>query len=252
MRAYENMASLYDRLMKDAPYEQWALFTKQVFQKLNKEVNTIADLGCGTGEVTIRLANEGYQMLGVDYSSDMLTWAEQKSSQNKLPIQWMHQDVRELTGIGKLDAVISYCDVINYIVLEEDIKEVLSRVYQTLKDDGVFIFDIHAMDYVENLLVGHSFTDVSDEVAYIWDCFAGDEDGEMFHELTFFTKTGENQYARFDETHHQRTYPTSFYKKLLEEIGFENIILCSDFDLKNQNTDQQTERIFIIAEKGRT
>src|SRR5699024_9207715 len=199
--AYGQIGHVYDPLMKDAPYDKWLTFTQEMIKASGKNIRTIADLGCGTGELTTRLAKEGYQLLGVDYSIDMLTYADQKSRHEHLDIQWIHQDLRELEGLENLDAVVSYCDVVNYITSETDLKNVFTRIAQSLKDGGLFMFDIHSLHYVINDLVNNSFTEVTDDMAYIWDCIAGDQPGEMYHELTFFISEDE-KYDRIDEFHH--------------------------------------------------
>lgn len=246
--AYQQMAYVYDKLMRDAPYEAWTHFTLDAIEKSGKQVKEIADLGCGTGEITTKLAERGYVMTGVDYSSDMLAYAEHKASERNVSIQWLHQDLKELIGLADLDAAISYCDVMNYITEEEDLKQVFRRVADSLKAGGLFIFDVHAIKHVENNYVNQTFADVTDDASYIWFCSEGEKPGEMFHELTFFTLDGD-RYARFDEYHHQRTYSINFYKKLLEEAGFENVNIYTDFSLKEQNINEQSERIFFIAEK---
>lgn len=246
--AYQQMAIVYDQLMKTAPYDKWLHFTKQIFKKYEKNIQTIVDLGCGTGEITIKLANEGYQLFGIDYSLDMLTHAEQKSYMNRLPIQWLHQDLRELTGFTNLDAAVSYCDVMNYITSENDLKNVFSRVANSLKESGLFIFDVHSIDYVQSSLINHTFTEVTDEISYIWDCIAGKSLGEMHHALTFF-KLEDDKYIRIDEKHYQRTFPISFYKKLLMKSGFTKPDIYTDFSLEKDILKENTERIFFVAQK---
>ena len=56
------------------------------FNLLIKQVETygiegkkLLDLACGTGELSIRLAEEGYDVTGVDLSSDMLAVAREKA-----------------------------------------------------------------------------------------------------------------------------------------------------------------------------
>ncbi|MUK87064.1 methyltransferase domain-containing protein [Ornithinibacillus sp. L9] len=247
--SYQKMAALYDQLMEDAPYDSWQVFTEKVFDNFGVNVSTIVDLGCGTGEITTRLAKRGYQMIGVDFSVDMLTIAEQKASKQNLAVQWLHQDLREIEGLEQFDAAISYCDVINYITEENDLEKVFQNVFQSLKDGGIFIFDIHSLHHIEQHLINHTFADVTDESSYIWYCSEGDHPGEMYHDLTFFALDHDNKYSRFDETHHQRSYPIPVYEELLEKSGFININFYGDFTLENKDLHEATERIFITAEK---
>ncbi|HLR40454.1 MAG TPA: class I SAM-dependent methyltransferase [Virgibacillus sp.] len=246
--AYKQMAYVYDQLMKEAPYDQWLDFTKEAFQQSGNQIKKVADLGCGTGEITTLLAKEGYDMIGIDYSSDMLTYAEQKASAKKLSVQWLHQDLRDLDGLANLDAAISFCDVINYITSEEELAAVFKRVADSLKPGGLFLFDIHSLYHVEQNLTNETFADVTDDISYVWFCSEGEESGEMYHDLTFFTLEG-TTYLRFDECHHQRTYIIEVYEQLLREAGFKNPDVYYDFSLKKQNNKEKAERVFFVAER---
>src|SRR5690625_3182363 len=168
--AYTHMAYYYDDLMKHAPYDQWAKFTQSIFNRYKKSVHTITDLGCGTGEITLRLSELGYDMIGIDYSAHMLAIADQKSRSDRQSIQWMKQDLRQLEGLYEQDVMISYCDVINYIPDIEDLKVVFNNVHQGLAKDGLFIFDVHAFNYANEYLMNNTFADVTDDFTYIWFC----------------------------------------------------------------------------------
>ncbi|ASN05169.1 class I SAM-dependent DNA methyltransferase [Virgibacillus necropolis] len=247
--AYEQMAKLYDKLMDEAPYDQWAEMTKEIVKQSSIPVKHIVDLGCGTGQITARLARNGYQMIGIDYSIDMLSYAEQRASEQNLSIQWINQDIRETDGISQVDAVVSYCDVINYITTEEELTLVFANVANMLKDDGMFIFDVHSLHHVEHELVNQTFSTVEDDVSSIWFCTPGEETGEMFHDLTFFVSNAKDSYSRFDEYHHQKTFSIEVYRKLLEQNGFQIRNIYGDFSLKKESLHEKTQRIFFITEK---
>ncbi|MCM3738675.1 class I SAM-dependent methyltransferase [Oceanobacillus luteolus] len=246
--AYGQMAMVYDHLMAHAPYEKWVEFTEEMFKEHEKSIHHIADLGCGTGEITTLLAKKGYQIVGVDYSEEMLTLAESKAMENNVSVTWLHQDIRSLDGLENLDAAVSYCDVMNYITEPEDIKATFHNVYQSLKQDGLFLFDVHHLDYILDHYINQTFAEVTDEASYIWFCSPGEELGEMYHDLTFFYLMNE-KYERFDEQHHQQTYSINFYKEILEDVGFKNVKVYADFNTKQSNIDDNTARIFFSAVK---
>src|SRR5699024_5719071 len=108
--SYEQLAILYDKLMAHAPYDEWVRFSEDIFKRYSASVNQIADLGCGTGEITIRLAKRGYEMTGIDISQEMLTVAAHKAASEKAEIEWLLQDVRKLEGLYEYDVAISFCD----------------------------------------------------------------------------------------------------------------------------------------------
>ncbi|MDC3415586.1 class I SAM-dependent DNA methyltransferase [Aquibacillus salsiterrae] len=245
--SYQKMAYVYDALMEDAPYNLWEQMTLAIFNQYGENIQTVADLGCGTGEITRRLANHNYKMYGVDMSLDMLSYAEHANETQTNSVMWIRQDIRQLDGFEELDAIISYCDVMNYIVKLSDIQSVFKRVKTSLKIGGLFIFDVHSLNHVEQNLKGQTFAEVYDDLSYIWFCESGENDGEVFHDLTFFVLEG-NQYERFDETHHQRTYSVNTYKELLEQTGFSLKAIFGDFDISNQLDEQKNQRIFFVCQ----
>ncbi|OZU89908.1 SAM-dependent methyltransferase [Virgibacillus indicus] len=246
--AYQQMAYLYDKLMEEAPYDQWLNFTLEAFRNHGKNINTVADLGCGTGVITSRLANEGYRLTGVDYSADMLTYAEHTANEQNVSVQWLKQDLRELQGLENFDAAVSYCDVINYITAEAELEGAFNNIANILKAGGLFLFDVHSLFHVQHNFINQTFADVMEDTSYIWFCMEGDHLGEMYHDLTFFSLDGD-KYSRFDEFHHQRTYPITFYIELLKKAGFENIKVYADFSTKEETIQEEAERIFFRATK---
>lgn len=246
--SYNRFAEVYDQLMSHAPYDKWVALTEYLIKHSEGPIERIVDLGCGTGNIAIPLAKAGYQMSGVDLSSDMLTLAAAQSDNEKLKINWIQQDIRQLTGFQNIDLFISYCDVINYITSKEDVFTVFQRVFDSLNETGQFIFDVHSMGYVKNHLLNQTFADVEEDIAYIWDCEPGDAMGEMYHHLTFFAEA-DNLYERFDEMHHQQVYDVAIYEQLLKEVGFTKIEFFGDFDPENQLLEKDHERIFIVAKK---
>ena len=78
MEQYTNFAKVYDLFMDNVPYDKWVEQIKDILYKENIKDGLICDLGCGTGAITERLANLGYDMIGIDNSYDMLDVAMEK------------------------------------------------------------------------------------------------------------------------------------------------------------------------------
>ncbi len=75
MEAYTSFARVYDLFMDNVPYDEWCGQLLQIFREHGIEGGIVADLGCGTGNLTERLAAKGYDMIGIDNSGDMLELA---------------------------------------------------------------------------------------------------------------------------------------------------------------------------------
>ena len=68
MSAYLDLARWYDDLTRDVPYPQFADYYEAQFCARNKTVKTLLDFACGTGTLTCRMAERGYETIAVDAS----------------------------------------------------------------------------------------------------------------------------------------------------------------------------------------
>ncbi|MES9736804.1 class I SAM-dependent DNA methyltransferase [Peribacillus frigoritolerans] len=245
---YERFAYVYDELMKDAPYEKWLMILTAKLEQYGVGGRKVLDLACGTGEMTVELAQHGFEVTGVDLSDEMLLVANEKAVKLGLSIPLFQQNMAELEGLGQFDCVTIFCDSLNYLRDEEDIVKTFSRVHEHLKDGGLFMFDIHSLYKMEEIFSDHTFAVNGEEVSYIWDCFPGEEPYSVEHDLSFFVRDDESGlYDRFDELHYQRTYPVEQYKKWLEQAGFTVSEILAD--LEEAPLVTETERILFVASK---
>lgn len=245
---YESFAYMYDELMKDVPYEQWIYFINQQYKKYGLSGKEFLDLACGTGELSIRLMEEGYSVTGVDISADMLAVAREKADRKKLPLFLLEQDMSDLEEIGEFDLIGVFCDSLNYLQKEQDIIKTFEKVYQHLKPGGLFLFDVHSLYKMNHLFINQTYAYNGEEISYIWQCFQGGTPNSVEHELTFFyLDESTNQYSRYDELHIQSTYPIPQYRKWLEAHGFEVLSITADF--QDKEPDDKSERIFFTTTK---
>jgi len=243
--SYQNFAYFYDNLMKDAPYEDWVDFVKEIAEKYSLSGRNILDVGCGTGELATRLCREGFEVTGVDLSEEMLEVAMAKASEADVQIPYFHQDMRELSGLGQYDLVLIFCDSLNYLDGGEDIKKTFAAVSGHLKEEGLFLFDVHSLHKMETLFNDQAYADNGDDVSFIWNAWKGEKPYSVQHELTFFMYDEQSDaYVRFDEDHEQRTYPVEDYLKWLDESGFDCLEVIGDFRESPLDT---AERIFFVC-----
>ncbi|EIJ78949.1 MCP methyltransferase, CheR-type [Bacillus methanolicus PB1] len=247
--SYGRFAYLYDKLMKDAPYDKWVEIVLAKLKKYNVEGKELLDLACGTGELSVRLSKAGFRVTGVDLSSDMLTVARAKADENGQSIRFFQQSMAELDGLGQFDAVCIFCDSLNYLETEEDVRKAFKNVAQHLKKDGVLLFDVHSIYKIMQVFMNETFAVVQEDISYIWQCYKGNYPNSIEHDLVFFVLDEETgQYDRFEELHVQRTFSVNYYENWLKEAGFEMLEIFSDFhDCRH---DDKAERIFFIARKN--
>ncbi|MBR8659338.1 class I SAM-dependent methyltransferase [Brevibacillus sp. NL20B1] len=243
--AYAHLASVYDKLMADSPYDQWLDWLERVWEKREKPRQVI-DLGCGTGSIAIPLAKRGYRVTGVDLSAEMLAVAYDKMRREQVQITWVEQDMREL-DLPAADAVISLCDSLSYLTEEEDVKQTFERVYQHLNPGGTFLFDVHSPYKMLHVFGNQTFTLVDDEVSYIWQCFCDPIRLEVEHQLTFFLRQPDGLYQRVEEEHWQRAYQPVQLLRWLADAGFVDVEITADFT--GLPPHETSERLFFAARR---
>ncbi|WP_158737488.1 class I SAM-dependent methyltransferase [Alteribacillus sp. YIM 98480] len=247
MKAYSSFASVYDCLMEETPYEKWEHWLQTVLDKETSSSPAILDVGCGTGTILNRLLKKGYLASGTDLSEEMLAAAKYKLNSKGFHPMLFCQDMRNLNIPESFDVILVLCDSLNYLTKETDVQSAFQSFYRHLNNNGLLIFDVHSLYYIEKVLQGVSFADASEDVSFIWNTFPTDKIGEVEHELTFFIERNDSLYERYDEFHLQRTFSIKKYEYLLRNAQFEIIGIHPDFsfDLPQDNSD----RIFFIAKK---
>ena len=78
---FDNVGKNYEDLQKQVFNPE--IYRKQIISYLPSKLNTILDLGCGTGELFSHLLKKSKSVIGIDSSSEMLKEAEAHYSKNK-------------------------------------------------------------------------------------------------------------------------------------------------------------------------
>ncbi len=244
MSGYGDFAEAYDALTFNVPYDEIAEYYNKVICKSagDPKGKRLLDMGCGTGNLTIRLAKLGYDVIGQDASEEMLSIAAGKSSK----IRWICQNMEE-TELGiPADVIVSTLDSINHLSSRSDIARCFRCAFENLKSGGVFVFDVNTIFKHREILSRNTFVYDVDGVYCVWQNSFDETDNGVDIELDLFFEEGE-LYSRGSESFREIALPEEDYRKLLEEAGFEiaNIWEYLTFD---KPTDS-SEKLLISAKK---
>ena len=253
MEAYSSFSQVYDLFMDNVPYEEWCNYIKGLLTEYGIEDGLLLDLGCGTGKLTRLLEASGYDMIGVDNSEEMLEIAREHEEEGRdNEILYLLQDMREFELYGTVKAVVSICDSINYILEEDDLREVFSLVNNYLDPKGMFIFDLNTK-YKYEQMGETTIAENREEASFIWDNYYDPEEEINEYELAIFIPEGEDSdlYRKFEEVHYQRAYDLATIRRLLEEAGMEFVTAYDAFT--KDAPRPESERIYVVArEKGKS
>ncbi|MDD5934222.1 MAG: class I SAM-dependent methyltransferase [Clostridiales bacterium] len=260
MEAYTGFANVYDEFMDNVPYDEWTEYLTGLLKEYGVDENKLVlELGCGTGSMTRRLAKRGYDMIGVDYSDDMLEIAREKGMEEGFSfdqILYLNQDMREFELYGTVAAVVSICDSMNYITNPDDLRQVFKLVNNYLDPRGVFIFDMNTVHKYRDILGETTIAENREDASFIWENYYDKEQRVNQYDITIYKKVDleledEDEesptalFERFEETHYQKAYELEEVIKLLEEAGMEYV---TSYDVGTKNPpNENSERIYIVA-----
>lgn len=149
IKFWDRLSANYDRQVESVFSEAYKK-TIEYTRKYLKDTDTVLDIGCGTGITTVELAACAKQIHAVDLSGKMLDIAREKAiARNIGHIIFFQKSVFDQEfKKHAYDAVLAF-NILCYI--QED-SELIGRIYDLLKDGGLFISVTDCMGEKQTLL----------------------------------------------------------------------------------------------------
>lgn len=245
---YKGFARVYDTLMADVDYRAWVNYYEDIFARFGLSPRLMLELGCGTGNVTLSLAEKGYEMIALDNSVEMLSVARGKALSSGLDILFLHQDMAEFELYGTVDAVVSALDCVNYIISYERVLKMLTLVRNYLNPGGIFIFDINSEFKLRHILGDNIFKNEAGGVFYTWENEFDPGAGVCRFYLTFFARSKDGRYDRIDEVQTQKAYGEGEILEAARLAGLEVLGVYNEFSFLPP--EDESERIFFVLRRG--
>jgi SAM-dependent methyltransferase len=227
------------------------------------------DLACGTGTLALQLADDGWDVLGLDSSAAMLDQADAKAENmaTQSQVVFVQGDMRELrieNAKLKIEPVAEYktsqfsilnsqfnlvtCvyDSLNYLLDERELAACFEGIACVLAPGGLLVADMNTRHFLEHdwgtcavieqtglVQVTQSYFDPAVACStMVLSCFAGDD---------------QRGYTRFDETHIECAYTPELVERLLRSAGLEVEALYDCFTF--QPITERTQRFAWVARK---
>ncbi len=222
---YRILAPYYDEWNEEIDYRAWADGIESILHReFCGKIDSICDLGCGTGSMTIELARRGYDMIGIDLSSEMLTVARERAGAAGVGerILWLAQDMTAFELYGTVEAIVSCLDTVNHLTTPRALESCFSLVRNYLVPDGLFLFDLNSRMKFEEIYADECYVFESDGVYCTWQNGYNPKTHLCSFDITLFAQDGASGlYRRYGERQTERMYPLRTVRRLLEGCGFE-------------------------------
>lgn len=109
------------------------------YENITKTPCRVLDIGCGTGSVTLRLADRGHTVTGVDPADGMLRVARMKDRENK--VDWVQAPATEFTLPERFDLAIMTGHVFQVFLDDAETLTALRNIHRHMVPSGRLILE---------------------------------------------------------------------------------------------------------------
>lgn len=220
--------------------EKEAKFLISIFKKyLNKDSGKVLDCCCGVGRHSYILAQNSFEVTGVDFSEDQISNAKRIHAHPS--IDYKNMDVRNLCLADK-DYDMSCCmwTTYNYLSLDSDLKKFIYSNYCHQKKGGILVLDSKNIPRLEPHRLYNRYTEKANfkmEIMINKYVYNNIQNSQYF---LFINDSGEKKFFFDDEF--VRFYTIEELNKIIDGY-YEIIDVYGDFDMNEY--DEKTSNRFI-------
>ena len=141
-KTYDLLAKHYDQVMLDHPM----LFRRvrtAMLKGILPRIESVCDLGCGSGEAALEFAARGLGVFAVDISARQCASVRRKARAEDVPIKVIRADMRTFRLPRPVDLITCEFDALNHLPRHSDLGKTLKAVARALRPGGWFYFDVN-------------------------------------------------------------------------------------------------------------
>jgi len=241
-KEYTAFARFYDKAMNKEKYQTWDDLIREMVQKYSVPKGWCLDIACGTGQISKRLLEQGFKVVGVDKSKAMLEIAKKRAPK----AEYLEADIRDFKANREFPLAVSFYDSLNYLLTDEDMLKTFKNVHAHLSKDGIFLFDMNTKD---DLAVCQKMKpDIFKGKDYYFVFQHGGDGRKWVIDIELFTKKKDGSYERFHERHVERGYDDEDICPLLEKAGFDVLEVRRERRTSKERR-KYFSRLYFVAKK---
>jgi SAM-dependent methyltransferase len=229
MEPYTDIAPVYDSLLRHVNYQEWYEYIVSVMKRYHDTPGIILELGCGTGRFGSKFSNDGYTIIGIDKSLEMLRVAKARAFLN---FRIFCADITRFSLAKKADFIFSVHDTMNYLLEHADILNMFRCVREAMDREGIFMFDITTEHNIYRNFDGktsrHQFRNSSVEWSNRYD-----RESRLVYSTLKLDRGGKVS----TEEHIQRIYSIDEMKTLLDSGGLKVLGINGDYSFDPPRDD---------------
>lgn len=153
----------YHKLYFERDEKEAEAFIKRLIGHLQPSTNSrMLDVACGKGRHSKILASMGFEVTGIDLSTDSIAYAKQFEREN---LSFYVHDMRLPFWINYFDHAFNFFTSFGYFKTRREHDDAIRSIAKSLKPQGIFVIDYLNVHYAEKNLL-HNEVKQSGETIY--------------------------------------------------------------------------------------
>lgn len=230
-------------LANDTPKE--GDFLIKTFKKyLNKDTGKVLDCCCGVGRHAYIMAQNGFEVTGIDFSEDQIENAKKIHSHTNVNYKVM--DARNF-DLETKDYDMSYCmwTTYNYLSLDSDLKKFIYQNYIHQKKDSILILDSKNIPRLDPHRLYHRYTEKDNFNMEILINKYVSNNIQNSQYFLFINDNGIHKFFFDDEF--VRFYTINELKNIISDY-YEIVGIYGDFDM-NEYIEESSNRFIVVLQR---
>lgn len=196
----------------------------------------ILDLACGRGRYSRHLADQGYEVVGIDLSKNSIRYARQFETER---LSFYTHDMRLPFRTNYFDYIFNFFTSFGYFKSEQEERKTLRNVALGLRPGGFFVLDFFNSTYVADRLTGRQQKEI-DGVRFDIDKFI---DGPYIIKHIDIDAGGRRSTFR----ERVRLYVYEDFQRLFQQAGLKITETYGDYSLAPFER-QHSPRLILVAQ----
>lgn len=215
-RIYQDFATIYDEVMANQFANLWLKSFKLLRQRFKLSYRSLADIGCGTGSITTKLASAHRSLFLIDQSAAMLAQAKQRCPQATL----LQSDMLAFQLPQQVDLIIATYGIVHYLNGWHDLLRFFKKVKQHLNHSAYFCFDYFTEKHIKTNFGGGTEVFEGEDYLSIWHHRWNDQRKQADIIIEGFKKYGRCWKRHQPEWHGQQAFTWPEIQGALRQAGF--------------------------------
>lgn len=202
----------------------------------------VLDLCCGCGRHAVELKEQGYNVVGLDLSEELLDMACSRAVECNVDVRFIRCDMREIPYSNHFDLIVQFFTSFGYFADDADNQKVLSSIAEALRPGGKFLIDYMNPDNVVRNLVERDEKEISEGIYAIQERWIDVWAQRVNKKITLIKDGKESTYRES-----VRMYSHREMKDMLSATGLKLTETYGDF--ASSEYTQDSPRMILMGEK---